>query len=139
MDVHNPWISQTNMKEQQKENRISGFDSIYSLTGVSIFYVEFFIQSFRTHKLIFESARRCTVLVISLSPLNFLQEIRIMIKIESNTCYPRIYETFKQEWGKKFFFFNFEYWNFVVSKKVNFSNPPILNIFSPKFQEMVLG
>ena len=29
--------------------------------------------------------------------------------------------------------------NFVVSKKVNFSNPPILNIFSPKFQEMILG
>ena len=30
------------------------------------------------------------------------------------------------------FFLNFEYWNFVVSKKVNFSNPPILNIFFTK-------
>ena len=40
---------------------------------------------------------------------------------------------------KKNFFLNFEYLNFVVSKKVNFSDPPIPNIFSPKFQETVPG
>ena len=38
----------------------------------------------------------------------------------------------------KIIFSNFEYWNVAVSKKVNFSNSPILNTFSPKFQKMVL-
>ena len=39
---------------------------------------------------------------------------------------------------KNLMFLNFEYWNF-VSKKVNFSNPPIQNTFSQKFQEIVPG
>ena len=73
-------------------------------------------------------------------PPNILLKIRLSMKIESNPCYPRICEANEQEWEKKNqIFLNFEYWNLVVSKKVNFSNPPILNIFSPKFQEMVLG
>ena len=43
-----------------------------------------------------------TVCNISLSPPpNFLLEIRVIIKIEYNPCYPRICETFKQEWGMK--------------------------------------
>ena len=42
-----------------------------------------------------------TVCNICLSPPNVLLEIRVIMKIESNPCYPRSYETFEQEWGKK--------------------------------------
>ena len=38
-------------------------------------------------------------------PPNFLMEIRVIIKIETNPCYPRICETFQQEWEKKRDFF----------------------------------
>ena len=38
--------------------------------------------------------------LILLHPPNFLLEIRVIIKIESNPWYARIYETL-QEWGKK--------------------------------------
>ena len=46
-----------------------------------------------------ESYRVATITVcnISLFPPNFLLEIRVMIEIESNSCYLRICETFKQE------------------------------------------
>ena len=34
---------------------------------------------------------------------NYSLEIIVIIKIESNPCYIRIYETFEQDWGKNFF------------------------------------
>ena len=50
------------------------------------------------------------------TPLNFSLEIRLIIKIESNLCYPRIYETFEKEWGKKIFFFQTTKYIFKIQK-----------------------
>jgi len=75
-------------------------------------------------------------------PLIFnILEIRVTLKIDSNPCYPKICETFQQEWKKKSqIFLTFQYWNLVISKKkVNFSNPPILNIFHQNFKKWSLG
>ena len=69
--------------------------------------------------------------LILLHTPKFLLEIKVIIRIESNSWYPRIYETFEQKWCKKTLIFsNFDNWNFVVSIKVNFSNPPILIFFT---------
>jgi len=55
------------------------------------------------------------------TPPHFSLEIKVVIKIESNPCYPRIYETFKQKWGKIFKNF-FEFWisEFCCFKKRQF-------------------
>ena len=65
-----------------------------------------------------QAATGCLIL---LHPPNFLLEIRVIIRIESNPWYPRIYETFEQEWGKKNSNF-FEFWilEFCCFKKSQF-------------------
>ena len=44
---------------------------------------------------------RATGCLILLHPPNFLLEMKVIMKVESNPWYPRIYEAFEQEWGKK--------------------------------------
>ena len=50
--------------------------------------------------------------LILLHTPNFLLEIRLIMKIESNPCYQRFFETLNRYKAKNFYFFlKFEYWN----------------------------
>ena len=70
-----------------------------------------------------------------------LLETRKIIIISTHTCYPINFDWFSWEWSKRkeVFNFNFIFFNIADSNKLRFSKPPILKIFSPKFQRLVLG
>ena len=54
-----------------------------------------------------------------ITPPNFFLEIRVIIKIVSNPCYPRIYKIFDKECSKKIFnLFEFWIWELCCFKKV---------------------
>ena len=63
---------------------------------------------------------------------SFLLEIRVIIKISKNPCYPINVDWFSLGWSKKKF-------KMAKAKKPHFPAPPILNIFSWKFHGLVLG
>ena len=54
---------------------------------------------------------------------------KVIIKILSHSCYPRNFDWFSWGWSKKKYFY---FSQNGVLKKLSFSKPPILNIFSPK-------
>ena len=63
----------------------------------------------------------CTLPAEMFGGSDFWLEIRVIIKISTHPCYPLNVDWFSLEWRKN-------------SKKLRFSTPPILNIFSRKFQ-----
>ena len=78
-----------------------------------------------------------TVFYTSLYPPNFLLVIRVIIKIESNLCYPRIYEIFEQEWGKKNrFFWILNTGILLFQKKSNFQIHQFWTFFNQNFRNM---
>ena len=61
-----------------------------------------------------------------------LLEISVIIKISSPPWFPINYDWFESEWSKKKFFEKQKILRMADSKKLRFSTPPILNIFSQK-------
>ena len=57
-------------------------------------------------------------------PWGFWLETKVIIKILTQPCYPKIFDQFSWWWSKKMY---------GQVKKPSFSNSPILNIFSRKF------
>ena len=80
-----------------------------------------------------------TVYLILLHNPSFLLEIRVIIKISKNPCYPINVDWFSLEWSKISFFFEKKKYKMADSKKTYCPAPPILNIFSWKFHGLVLG
>ena len=65
-----------------------------------------------------------------------LLETRVIIKISTHPCYPRNFHWFSWGWSRKRK--KIEKKRFKMADSI-FSIPPILNIFSRKFQGLVLG
>ena len=80
-----------------------------------------------------------TVYLILLHTPSFLVEIRVIIKISKNPCYPINVDWFSLEWSKKKKKNSKKKFKMADSKKPHFPAPPILNIFSWKFHGLVLG
>jgi hypothetical protein len=76
-----------------------------------------------------------TVLCISVGPRPHGLETRLIIKISAHPCYPRNFDCFSCDEAKKKLEKKNPKW---PTKKMSFSKPSILNIFSLKFQGLVL-